>query len=95
MDSKHEDFRTIWLSPNDPGVVQVIDQRRLPHEYHVLDLCTWSDGCRAIADMAVRGAIEVTPYRFVLTQCLREARRELRGHDGRCCASASRSQFAP
>jgi methylthioribose-1-phosphate isomerase len=56
MKLKHEDFRTIWLSPADPDVVQVIDQRLLPHEYRVLDLCSWSDGCEAIADMAVRGA---------------------------------------
>ena len=51
-----EDFRTIWLSPEDPSVVQVIDQRRLPHEYVVLDLRRWQDAEEAIADMAVRGA---------------------------------------
>ena len=51
-----EHFRTIWLSPDDPAVVQVIDQRRLPHEYRVQDLRTWRDAETAIADMAVRGA---------------------------------------
>ena len=51
-----ESFRTIWLKPGDPGVVQVIDQRLLPHEFHVLDLGTWQDGLVAIRDMAVRGA---------------------------------------
>ena len=51
-----EAFRTIWLSPRDPRVVQVIDQRRLPHEYVVLDLRRWQDGRDAIRDMAVRGA---------------------------------------
>jgi methylthioribose-1-phosphate isomerase len=51
-----EDFRTIWLKPNDPSVVQIIDQRRLPHEYHVHDLCSWQDGVEAINDMYVRGA---------------------------------------
>lgn len=51
-----EDFRTIWLKPDDPSVVQIIDQRRLPHEYYVHDLKTWQDGVVAIEDMAVRGA---------------------------------------
>ncbi|MGB5166009.1 MAG: S-methyl-5-thioribose-1-phosphate isomerase [Woeseiaceae bacterium] len=51
-----QNFRTIWLHPNDPGVVQIIDQRLLPHEYHVHDLCTWQDGEVAIRDMYVRGA---------------------------------------
>jgi methylthioribose-1-phosphate isomerase len=50
------DFRTIWLKPDDPSIVQIIDQRRLPHEYHVHDLKTWRDGLVAISDMAVRGA---------------------------------------
>ncbi len=51
-----EDFRTIWLKPDDPGVVQIIDQTRLPHEYVVCDLENYRDGIRAIADMLVRGA---------------------------------------
>ena len=51
-----EEFRTIWLKPGDPGIVQVIDQRRLPHEYVVADLKTWRDGEHAIKDMVVRGA---------------------------------------
>ena len=51
-----EGFRTIWLKPDDPRVVQIIDQRLLPHQYHVIDLKTWRDGYDAIADMAVRGA---------------------------------------
>ncbi len=51
-----DDFRTIWLHPDDPGVVQIIDQRRLPHEFHVHDLRHWSDGVEAIRDMYVRGA---------------------------------------
>ncbi len=49
-------FRTIWLSPDSDDVVQIIDQRRLPHRYVVLDLERWQDGRDAIIDMAVRGA---------------------------------------
>ncbi|MDZ7644545.1 MAG: S-methyl-5-thioribose-1-phosphate isomerase [Woeseiaceae bacterium] len=51
-----DEFRTIWLSQDDPAIVQIIDQRRLPHEYRVVDLANWRDGLRAIADMQVRGA---------------------------------------
>ena len=50
------DFRTIWLKPDDATVVQIIDQRLLPHEYQVHELRTWRDGVIAIADMYVRGA---------------------------------------
>ncbi len=51
-----ENFRTIWLKPDDASVVQIIDQRRLPHEYVVHDLRTWQQADTAIADMYVRGA---------------------------------------
>jgi len=51
-----KDFRTIWQNPDDPTVVQIIDQRRLPHEYVVEDLLSWRDGVRAISEMLVRGA---------------------------------------
>ncbi len=51
-----DDFRTIWLKPGDESVVQIIDQRLLPHEYVIADLTTWQDGVTAIADMYVRGA---------------------------------------
>ena len=53
---KGEEFRTIWQKPGDPAVVQIIDQRRLPHEYVVKDLLHWRDGATAISDMLVRGA---------------------------------------
>ena len=51
-----EEFRTIWQKPDDPEVVQIIDQRRLPHEYVVEDLRDWRDGAHAISEMLVRGA---------------------------------------
>ncbi len=49
-----EGFRTIWLER--PGLVRIIDQRKLPHDYVVTDLSTWQNGYDAIADMLVRGA---------------------------------------
>ena len=51
-----DEFRTIWQKPGDSSIVQIIDQRRLPHEYVIADLATWRDGAHAISDMLVRGA---------------------------------------
>jgi len=51
-----EDFRTIWLKPGDPAVVQIIDQRKLPHRFEVADLCDYRQGAHAIREMLVRGA---------------------------------------
>ena len=49
-------YRTIWLKPNDPFVVQVIDQTKLPHVFEVNDLRSVADACIAIRGMTVRGA---------------------------------------
>jgi methylthioribose-1-phosphate isomerase len=56
MNTARETFRTIWLHPEDTAAVQIIDQRRLPHRYEVVDLRTHADGAIAIRDMLVRGA---------------------------------------
>ncbi|GAB6097720.1 S-methyl-5-thioribose-1-phosphate isomerase [Desulfatiferula olefinivorans] len=50
------DMRPIWVSPDDGAVVQVIDQRKLPHAFEVLDLCTVDQTIFAIREMVVRGA---------------------------------------
>ncbi len=54
VNGKH--YRSIWLHTANPGIVQVIDQRKLPHEFIVEDLKTVSDVFTAIKDMHVRGA---------------------------------------
>lgn len=48
--------RTIWLHPSDPGVVQIIDQRALPHRWVIEDLRRVDEAAAAIKDMHVRGA---------------------------------------
>lgn len=48
-------FRSIWRSP-DTAEVQVIDQRRLPHELCIVPLRSRADFAAAIRDMWVRGA---------------------------------------
>lgn len=49
-------YHTIWLSNEHPSVVQVIDQRKLPFVFEILNLKTPEDCFQAIRDMAVRGA---------------------------------------
>ena len=49
-------FRTIWLKPGDQRVVQLIDQRFLPHEFVVEEIRTVEKMATAIRDMHVRGA---------------------------------------
>ena len=50
-----KDLRTIWLEP-DEKTVKIIDQRRLPHEFVLVDLHNVDDVITAIKDMYVRGA---------------------------------------
>ena len=54
VDGKH--YRTIWLKKDDEKVVQIIDQRWLPHKFEIEDLKTVDDVATAIKDMHVRGA---------------------------------------
>ena len=50
-----KDIRTIWLD-NDERTVKIIDQRKLPHEFIIVDLKTVDDTIEAIKEMYVRGA---------------------------------------
>jgi len=50
-----KDIRTIWLDESQK-IVKIIDQRRLPHEFVIVDLKTVDDTVTAIRDMYVRGA---------------------------------------
>ena len=54
INGKH--YFTIWLKDNEEAVVQVIDQRHLPHKIVIEDLRTVDEVATAIKDMHVRGA---------------------------------------
>ena len=54
VDGQH--FRTIWLKPDDETVVQLIDQRFLPHRFVIEEVRTVEQMATAIRDMHVRGA---------------------------------------
>jgi methylthioribose-1-phosphate isomerase len=49
-------FRTIWLKPEDESVVQLIDQRFLPHCFVIEEVGTIEQMATAIREMHVRGA---------------------------------------
>lgn len=56
MKIKGKQYRTIWLHPENDNIIQIIDQRWLPHKFIIADLRSVDDVCVAIRDMWVRGA---------------------------------------
>lgn len=54
INGKH--YHTIWLKKNDPQIIQVIDQRKLPFRFEIFDIETVEDAFYAIREMVVRGA---------------------------------------
>ena len=49
-------FRTIWLKPEDQRVVQLVDQRFLPHDFVIEEIRSVERMSAAIREMHVRGA---------------------------------------
>src|SRR5215471_13300672 len=49
-------FRTIWRKPDDESVVQLIDQRFLPHGFVIEEVRRVEQMATAIREMHVRGA---------------------------------------
>ncbi|MEM9479177.1 MAG: S-methyl-5-thioribose-1-phosphate isomerase [Verrucomicrobiota bacterium] len=49
-------FRTVWANENEPGVVRIIEQTKLPWQFEIEELRSLEDACVAIRDMHVRGA---------------------------------------
>ncbi|RMF03179.1 MAG: S-methyl-5-thioribose-1-phosphate isomerase [Chloroflexi bacterium] len=56
MNVHGQHYRTIWLKKDNPGVVQIIDQRYLPHKFVIEDLTSVDEVATAIFEMHVRGA---------------------------------------
>jgi methylthioribose-1-phosphate isomerase len=56
MQVNGKDFHTIWVHPDNEKIIQVIDQRKLPFDFRILDLVTPDDAFIAIQNMTVRGA---------------------------------------
>ena len=56
MDVGGRHFRTIWVKPDDEGVVQLIDQRFLPYRFIIEEVHSVEQMATAIREMHVRGA---------------------------------------
>ena len=56
MNIEGKPYRTIWISNENPEVIQIIDQRKLPFELAIEDLRNVNDVEIAISEMHVRGA---------------------------------------
>ncbi len=54
IDGKH--YRTIWPGPDNSGIINIIDQRQLPHQFVIEELSSVDQVYAAIKDMHVRGA---------------------------------------
>lgn len=70
IQGKH--YHTIWLNEENDKVVQVFDQRVLPHQIVIHDIETYDEAGFAIKDMVVRGAplIGVTAAYGLYLACL-------------------------
>jgi len=56
MQVNRKNYQTIWIHPDNKQIIQVIDQRKLPFEFQIIDLKTAVDAFEAIKNMTVRGA---------------------------------------
>src|SRR5205814_7727854 len=56
MNVRGRHYRTIWLKEGDPRVVQLINQRFLPHQFVIEEIRTVEQMATAIREMHVRGA---------------------------------------
>jgi len=56
MQVNGKNYQTIWVHPDNKQIIQVIDQRKLPFEFQIIDLKTSVDAFEAIKNMTVRGA---------------------------------------
>jgi methylthioribose-1-phosphate isomerase len=92
-------FRTIWIKPGDERVVQLIDQRFLPHRFVIEEVCTVEQMATAIREMHVRGAGLIgasAGYGMYLTAIEAAARPAAAGVDEQlACAAAQLKATRP
>ncbi len=56
MNVQGQHYRTIWPKRGEERVIQLIDQRRLPHQFVIEEVRTVAEMAAAIREMHVRGA---------------------------------------
>jgi len=72
MKNKLKVLQSIWLNTEDAKIIEIIDQRSLPHQLVIEQLKSWKDAEIAIREMHVRGAplIGVTAAYGMYLACL-------------------------
>ncbi len=75
-------FRTIWVKEDDNKIIQIIDQRSLPHDFIIEDLTNVDEVAVAIKDMHVRGAglIGATAGYGMYVACLEALENDFENH---------------
>jgi len=56
MKIKDRHYRTIWIHPENPKIIQIIDQTKLPFQFVIEDLTDLQSSISAIKNMQIRGA---------------------------------------
>ena len=56
MNIQGKHYRTIWVKEDNNKIIQIIDQRPLPHKFVIEDISTVDQMYSAIKDMHLRGA---------------------------------------
>jgi methylthioribose-1-phosphate isomerase len=56
MKVQKKQYQTIWLKDENPEIIQVIDQRKLPFQFEIFEIKNVQDAFFAIKEMVVRGA---------------------------------------
>ena len=56
MNVNNQSYRTIWEKESESGIIQIIDQRHLPHQFVIEDISSTEQMATAIRDMHLRGA---------------------------------------
>ena len=80
---KKENLKPIWINKKDPLIINIIDQRMLPHKFVVADLKNVNDVIFAIKEMMVRGAplIGVTGAFGVYLACVNLKKKNIQDKD--------------
>ncbi len=53
MKINKKNYRTVWM---DKNIIKIIDQRKLPHLFHIINIKNYKKAAKAIKTMAIRGA---------------------------------------
>ena len=92
MNVQGKHYRTIWLRPGDDRVVEIIDQRALPHHFVIERIDTVEKMAAAILEMHVRGAGLIgasAGYGVYLAALAIFSKARSRSHDARLAEAAT------